>query len=121
MPETLEVVSRREGSVGILETDGYINDAAAERVADAGHALIDDGLKLLVINIEKSRIISSIGISVPIELIERLREMDGKVAFCCATPTIAKTLRIMGLLKVAETHDAEADATKSLAALASIS
>ena len=118
MPETLEVTSRRKGNVGILETDGYINDAEAERVADAGHALIDDELKHLVINIEKSRIISSIGISVLIELIDRLREMEGKVAFCRATPTIGKTLRIMGLLKVAKIHDTEAEATKSLAALA---
>ena len=117
MPVTLEVTSRREDSVGILETDGYINDLEAERVAEAGHALIDDGLKHLVLNIQKSRIISSIGISVLIELIERLREMDGKAAFCCATPTIAKTLRIMGLLKVAEIHDTEADAVRSLAAL----
>jgi len=114
MPATLEVKSRREGQVGVLETDGYINDAEAERVAEAGHALIDEGLKLLVINIERSRIISSIGISVLIEVIERLREMDGRVAFCCATSTIAKTLKIMGLLKVADIYDAEAEAIQAL-------
>ena len=118
MPAILEVTSRRDGQVGILETDGYINDAEAERVADAGHALIDDGLKHLVINIERSRIISSIGISVLIEVMERQLEIDGKVAFCCATPTIAKTLKIMGLLKVAEIHDTEAEAVQSLTALA---
>ena len=117
MPATLEVKSRKEGQVGVLETDGYINDTEAERVAEAGHALIDAGLKHLVINIEKSRIISSIGISVLIEVIERLREMDGKVAFCCATPTIAKTLKIMGLLKVADIHDTETEAVQALGEL----
>ena len=43
---------------------------------------------------------------------------DGEAAFCCATPTIAKTLRIMGLLKVAEIYNTEPEAKKSLAALA---
>ena len=114
MPDTLEVNARKEGQVGILETDGYINDTEADRVAQAGHALIDEGFRYLVINIEKSRIISSIGISVLIELIERLREQDGKVAFCCATPTIAKTFKIMGLLKVAAVHDTEAEAVQAL-------
>ena len=118
MPTTLEVNARKEGQVGILETDGYINDTEADRVAQAGHALIDEGLKHLVINIEKSRIISSIGISVLIELTEQLREMDGKVAFCCATPTIGKTFRIMGLLKVAELYDTETEAVQALGEMA---
>jgi len=107
MPETLGFTSRREGQVGILETDGYINNAEAERVADAGHAMIEYGLTHLVINIESSRISSSIGISVLIELIEWLRQMEGKIAFWCATPTVAKTLKVMALLKVDEIHDTE--------------
>lgn len=118
MPDTLEVIVRKEGQVGILETDGYINDAEADRVAQAGHALIDEGLKHLAINIEKSRIISSIGVSVLIELIERLREQNGKVAFCCATPTIGKTFQIMGLLKVADLYNSEAEAVQALGKLA---
>ncbi len=118
MPDTLEGKTRKEGLVGIVETDGYINDTEAERVAKAGHALIDGGLKQLVINIERSRIINSIGISVLIELIERLREMDGKVAFCCASRTTAKTFKIMGLLKVAEIHDTEVQAVQALRKLA---
>ena len=41
-----------------------------------------------------------------------------KVAFCCTTPTIAKTFKIMGLLKVAEIHDTEAQAVQALRKLA---
>ncbi len=44
MPEELEVTSRQEGQVGILETDGYINDTEAERVAKAGLAAGGPGL-----------------------------------------------------------------------------
>ena len=57
MPETLEVISRREGDVGILETEGYISDPAAEKIAEAGETLIQEGIKHLVMNLEKWEII----------------------------------------------------------------
>ncbi len=114
MPETLEVRVRREGQVGILETDGYINNIGAEKVADAADELIREGFKHFVLNLEKSRIINSIGISILIEVIEKVRELKGKVAFCCVTPTIAKTFRIMGLLKASTVHDTEAQALEAV-------
>ena len=37
MDRTLDVTVRREGRVGILETNGYINDTEAEKIAEASH------------------------------------------------------------------------------------
>lgn len=116
MPERLEVRVRREGQVGILETDGYINNIGAEKIAEACDGLIGEGLKHFVLNLEKSRIINSIGISILIEVIEKVRELQGKVAFCCVTPTIAKTFRIMGLLQASTVHDTEAQALEAVQA-----
>ncbi len=98
MPETLEVRSRREGNIGILETDGYIDNLGAERVVEVCDGLIQEGVRCFVLNLEKSRLINSVGISILIEVIEKVKELEGKVTFCCATSTIAKTFRIMGLL-----------------------
>ena len=116
MPDTLEVTARREGRVGILETDGYITDVSAEKVADAGHALIDEGVRYLVLNLEKSPIANSKGISILVEIFERIRDLEGKVAFCCVASILAKTFRIMGLLKAAHIHDTEAEAVRALGA-----
>ena len=116
MPETLEVRTRREGNTGIVETDGYINNAGAEKVAQACDLLIKDGIRRFVLNLEKSRIINSIGISILIEVIEKVRELDGKVAFCCVTPTISKTFRIMGLMKASTVHGTESEALVEVAA-----
>lgn len=110
MAETLEVRARREDHVGILETDGYINNTGAERIADVCDEMIQAGVKHFVLNLEKSRIINSIGISILIEVIEKVRELKGKVAFCCVTPTIGKTFRIMGLLQASSVHETEAQA-----------
>ena len=114
MPETLEVRVRRAGEIGILETDGYINDIAAEKVAEAGEGLIQEGVKRIVVNLEKSRIVNSIGVSILIEVIEKVRELNGKAAFCCVAPVLAKTFRIMGLLKVASIYDTETEALQAL-------
>ena len=114
MPQALEVRSGREGSVGILQTDGYISDPQAEKVAEAGEALIQEGLRYLVLNLEKSRIANSMGISILIELIEKVRELGGKVAFCCVAPILAKTFQIMGLLKVADLYDTQTEAVQAL-------
>jgi hypothetical protein len=59
MAQAVEVHTRRSGNIGILETDGYINGAEAEPVAEAGEALIQEGAKSLVINLRKSPIANS--------------------------------------------------------------
>ena len=114
MSETLRVEMRREGEVGILETDGYINHLDAEGVVEVCERLIRDGVRSVVLNLGKSRIVNSVGISILIEVIEKVKKQGGKVAFCCVPPTIAKTFRIMGLLRVAELHDTEAEAVQAL-------
>ena len=50
------------------------------------------------------------------ELLEALDAQGGRMAFCQATPTIGKTLRIMGLLLRATLHDTEAKAVQALEA-----
>jgi anti-sigma B factor antagonist len=114
MQETLEVRVRHEGKVGVLECEGYINNMGGEKVAEVCYGLIDEGIKHFILNLAKVRIINSIGISILIEIIEKLKELDGGVVFCCAEPTIAKTFRIMGLLKTASLHETEEEALKEV-------
>jgi anti-anti-sigma factor len=119
MASTVEVQTRRDGNIGILSTEGYISGVEAEPIAEAAQLLVDDGVKYLVINLEKSKIANSLGISILIEVIEQMRELGGKVAFCCAVPILVKTFQIMGLLKVAELYDTEAESVEALKDLAS--
>ena len=49
-----------------------------------------------------TKIVNSIGISILIEIIEKMLEIDGKLAFCSLTPTIEKTFQIMGLAQYAD-------------------
>lgn len=105
---------RREGDVAVLETDGYINNQGGEKIAEAANQLLGSGVKKLVLNLEKSTVINSIGVSLLIEVIEHLQEVDGAMAFCGLTKTIAKTFTIMGLAQFAAFADSEAAAIAAL-------
>lgn len=114
MSNTLDVTVRREGRVGILETNGYINDTEAEKIVDACQPLIDEGVVHLVLNLAQSNIANSLGISILIEVIEKTRELNGQVGFCHVAPILAKTFQIMGLLNEAKIFDTEAEAVQAL-------
>ena len=114
MSETLELEVDNEDGISRLAVKGYINNLGGERIAEVCSEHIDAGTRKFIIDLEGCRIVNSIGISILIEVIEKLKELDGKVAFCSVSPTIAKTFRIMGLLQTAQLYDSDAEARQNL-------
>ena len=86
---------------GLIAAAGYINNEGGQAIADAATELIDGGCGTLLIDLEGTRIINSIGVSILLEIMERLLEDNGRLAFCNLTPTISKTFEIMGLVQYA--------------------
>lgn len=111
-----ELSVRREGDTGVLAVGGYINNVGGEQVADACYELVDGGVKDFVVNLAQCKIANSMGISCLIEVIEKVRELQGSIGFCHVAPTLAKTFRIMGLLQVATIYETEAEALKAVGA-----
>lgn len=115
MTERLKVtVDPRDGLV-VLYTEGYINNQGGEEIARIASELLEQGHRRLLLNLQGTRIVNSIGISILIEILERLLELEGKLAFCNLTPTIQKTFHIMGLTQFATIYDDEAAAVAGLA------
>src|ERR1017187_2384754 len=107
MSETLKViVDRPDATVAVLRTDGYINNTGGEEIAKDAYALLGAGVNRLVLGREKTKIVNSIGISILIEILEKLLDQGGKLAFCRMTPTIEKTFQIMGLAQYARIFSA---------------
>ena len=67
-------------------------------------------------NLEKTRIVNSIGISILIEVLEKVMDRKGALAFCNLTPTIDKTFRIMGLAQYAAIYATQEEALQAVAA-----
>ncbi len=89
------------GGVGVIAAAGYINNEGGQAIADAAMGLMDQGCRTLLLDLEGTRIINSIGVSILLEIMEKLIEENGRLAFCNLTPTISKTFEIMGLVQYA--------------------
>ncbi|MCG6962803.1 MAG: STAS domain-containing protein [Acidobacteria bacterium] len=88
--------------LGVVAAAGYINNEGGQAVADAVEGLFEKGCSSLLIDLDGTRIINSIGVSILLEILEKLLDSGGHLAFCSLTPTIAKTFEIMGLAEYAQ-------------------
>ena len=116
MSEACKIVVERRGDVAVFWTDGYINNQGGEEIARQAYAQLESGAQALVLNLEKTRIVNSIGISILIEVLEKVMDRKGVLAFCSLTPTIDKTFRIMGLAQYASIYPTEEQALRAVQA-----
>ena len=115
--ETFELkVARQDGRLAVLEVAGYINNEAGEAIAQQSRQLLQGGHRTLLLDLQATRIINSIGISLLLEVLEKVIEIKGTLAFCSLSPSIGKTFHIMGLAQYARIFP---DRTTALAELAS--
>ena len=114
MNEELRVAVDRRANGAILYTKGYINNVGGEEIANRAYELMDGGVRTLLLNLRETKIVNSIGISILIEIIEKMMDKGGRIAFCCLTPVIHKTFQIMGLANYATIFTDEEAALREL-------
>src|SRR5216117_1545397 len=114
MTEELRVAVDRNAAGAVLYTKGYINNVGGEEIANRAYELMDDGVRALLLNLRETKIVNSIGISILIEIIEKMIEKEGRIGFCCLTPVIHKTFQIMGLANYAAIFQDEEAALRDL-------
>ena len=104
---------REEGDITILETSGYLNNFGGDRVASICKQSISEGKRKLLINMENTKIVNSIGVSILIEIIEDLQGVNGKIAYYNVAPIVEKTFNIMGITNYSKIYTREEDAIKA--------
>src|SRR5213082_1574938 len=114
MTEELKVAVDRKAQGAILYTKGYINNVVGEEIANRADELRDGGVRTLLLNLRETKIVNSIGISILIEIIEKMMDKGGRLAFCCLTPVIHQTFQIMGLAHYATIFTDEEAAVREL-------
>jgi anti-anti-sigma factor len=115
MTDELRVAVDRRGANGaILYTKGYINNVGGEEIANRAYELMDADVRALLLNLRETKIVNSIGISILIEIIEKMIDKGGKIGFCCLTPVIHKTFQIMGLANYAAIYNDEETAAREM-------
>jgi anti-anti-sigma factor len=101
MEAEFKLTSELHDDVLVINTSGYVNNEGGEKIAEEFDNHFENGIKKVIINLEKSKVVNSIGISFLIEIIDKLNEEDGKLIFTNLESAIDKMLTIMGLFNYA--------------------
>ncbi|MFC1527064.1 STAS domain-containing protein [Candidatus Latescibacterota bacterium] len=112
MAETGNLQIDSHGDVAVVYAPNYINADGGEQIGAAASGLLGQGVSRIVLDLNDCALANSVGISFLIEVLESVKDAGGHLAFCCVSPTIAKTLQIMGLLQSATLHEAQDEAVK---------
>ena len=104
MSDTIKNIEEKNGVI-VISTNGYFNNVAGEAVLEIFNEKIDSGSKNFLIDMADSKVVNSIGVSILIEILEKLQDVDGKLAFCNLAGIVEKTFNIMGLTKYCEVYD----------------
>lgn len=105
---------KESNSIVIIETNGYLNNVGGEAVSKLVYEKMAQGHTKFLINMAGTKIVNSIGVSILIEIIEKLQEVNGKIGYFNLAPIVAKTFNIMGLTKYSTVHETEEAAINEL-------
>tara|TARA_B100000902_G_scaffold202167_1_gene192676 strand:+ start:656 stop:1000 length:345 start_codon:yes stop_codon:yes gene_type:complete len=108
------LTTKNEGAILIVETNGYLNNVGGEKIAEVCYENINSGTKNILLNLENSKVVNSIGVSILIEIIEKLQEVDGQLGYFNLAPIVEKTFNIMGISKYSKVFDTEAEAIEHM-------
>jgi len=106
--------TKEVNQIVIIETDGYLNKEGGEAIAAICYEKIKAGQVNFLINMATNKVVNSIGVSILIEIIEKLQEVDGKIGYYNLAPIVSKTFNIMGLTKYSTVFSTEEEALVDL-------
>ena len=109
---SLEV--KDEGDIVVIETTGYLNNVGGEKISEACYEKMENGKKLFLLDLENSKVVNSIGVSILIEIIEKLQDVDGRLGYYNLAPIVEKTFNIMGLTKYSTVFSSKPEALEGM-------
>lgn len=104
MSDTIKNVEEKNGVI-IISTSGYFNNIAGDAVLEIFTEKISSGSTNFLIDMSDSKVVNSIGVSILIEIIEKLQEVNGVMAFTNLAGIVEKTFNIMGITKYCEIYE----------------
>lgn len=114
MPSEFSLKSEVQSDHLIITTSGYINNTGGESILQEYLKHTQNGIQNIIINLNESKVVNSIGVSYLIEIIENLNEVGGNLYFTNLDAAVEKTFSIMGLFNFAEKTRTVDEALKKL-------
>ncbi len=108
---------RELGDTVILYPRDYINDIEGEKLEEMCDSFLKRGIKKVVIDFSDTEMVNSIGVSILIGVIERIKDKKGVVLFSGLKKTNHDIFRIVGLTKLIPVYGSEDDALSEISGL----
>jgi anti-sigma B factor antagonist len=104
-----EVYSEEKNHFGIIYLKGYINEKAGEKIRQLFDQLLDEKKNHIILNMQETTLINSMGIAYLISILNKLMEIGGRLFIVTQNDIIIKTLKIMGIEKFCTITDTMSD------------
>lgn len=116
MPD-FKLETATQGSLQIIRTTGYLDDAGGKVLKDACEKLIGEGKSKFIFNLAGTPVINSTGLSMLLDMMVRIIDYnDGQVAICGLSKLTRTALQMTGVLTLAKEFTGEAEAIAGLGA-----
>jgi anti-anti-sigma factor len=108
------VSSRVEGDTAIIYPRGYLNNLSGEGLVRECGMYIGKGITKIVVNFGETDLVNSIGISLILQIIEDLRNIEGTIYCTNMSKFLRDTFEMLGLLEYMRVFPSESDALQYL-------
>ncbi len=106
------VTTKINDNVAVIYPKGYLNNITGEDLVEASASCIERGVRDIVLNFGETEFINSIGISLLLTIIEKLRECGGTLCFTNMSAMYCETFQMLGLTKYISIFEREEDALR---------
>lgn len=109
-----KIITKQVNDITVISTEGYLNNVGGEQISSVCYEKMLEGKNKFLLNMGGTKVVNSIGVSILIEIIEKLQEVNGKLGYCNLAPIVSKTFNIMGITKYSTIFQDEEEGIKSL-------
>lgn len=92
----MKITIRKVGDVQVAQLEGALDTNAAPKAETALNRIRDQGIKTIVLNLEKLDYIASSGLRIVLSLSRRLQGDGGELRVCSLNGTVAEVFDISG-------------------------
>lgn len=114
LDDTLEVTSRRHGTVTVIDIKGDVTTFADAKITEAYTRATEEGAQKLVLNFHHSNYINSAGIAILIRIVTSCGRNGQKLAMSGLNEHFQKIFRMVGLSQYADIYETEEQAVAAL-------
>lgn len=106
--------SRVLGDIAVLYPSGYLNNIVGEGLEEMCGQYLKDGVRKIVLNFKDIELINSIGISILLGIMDRMKETGADLCFASTSRLHNETFEMLGLSRHMNIFKCEEEALKHL-------